>query len=92
MNTDPCPICSRPLGDVMVDRHHLVPKSRKGREQFPIHRICHRKIHSLFTEKELERTYNTWEALRAHPEIQKFIEWVGKKDPGYYSGSSSSKR
>ncbi len=88
---DLCPLCGRLLGNVAVDRHHLVPKSRKGREQFHIHKICHRKIHATFKEKELERTYNTWESLKAHPMISAFILWVQKKDPSFYDGSVSSK-
>ena len=28
--------------------------------------------------------YNTADKLRAHPEMQKFIKWVRKKDPEFY--------
>jgi hypothetical protein len=86
-----CPLCGRSLGEINIDRHHLVPKTFKGREQFAIHRICHRKIHATFTERELFKTYHTWEALRSHEEIRIFIAWVAKKDPGYYSGTVTSK-
>ena len=85
MTEDKCPLCGRVLGSLNVDRHHLVPKTFKGTEQFPIHKICHRKIHSVFTERELYKSFNTWEALKTHPELHSFIEWVGKKDPGFYS-------
>ena len=80
-----CPLCGRVLGSVNVDRHHLVPKTFKGTDQFPIHKVCHRKIHSVFTEKELYKSFSTWEALKAHPEIETFIAWVAKKEPGFYS-------
>lgn len=80
-----CPLCGRPLGTENIDRHHLVPRAFKGREQFPIHKICHRKIHSAFTEKELALRFNTWEALREHEEIRTFVEWVARKDPGFYT-------
>ncbi|MEM0968735.1 MAG: hypothetical protein AAF191_01535 [Verrucomicrobiota bacterium] len=78
----PCPLCGRDLlpGD-SVNEHHLIPKSLKGREKFPIHVICHSKIHSVFTERELRETYHTWERLRAHGEIQKFLSWVQKQPP-----------
>lgn len=92
MSDDTCPLCGRILGTVNVDRHHLMPKAFKGKEQFPIHKICHRKIHSVFTEKELMQAFHTWEALRAHAEIQTFIAWVARKDPGYYSRTSSTNR
>lgn len=82
-----CPLCGRPLGTENIDRHHLVPKSRKGRVQEPIHKICHRKIHATFTEKQLEKTYHTWESLRAEPAISEFVTWVQKKEPGYYDTS-----
>lgn len=77
-----CPLCNRPFGRTKGS-HHLIPKSRKGKETVAIHVLCHRQIHALFTEKELERSYNTIEKLRAHPEIQKFITWVSNKDPDF---------
>ena len=77
---------------MQIDRHHLVPKAFKGTEQFAIHKICHRKIHSVFTEKELFREFHTWDALKAHPEIQAFIEWVAKKEPGFYARTVSTNR
>ena len=63
----------------MVDEHHLVPKTFGGKETFTLHRICHRKIHATFTERELLNYYNTFERLRDHTEIQKFVAWVKKK-------------
>jgi len=81
----PCPLCGRPLGTEHVDRHHLIPKTFKGRDQYPIHKICHRKIHSAFTERELLQTYHTWEALRGHADIAAFILWVAKKPAGFYT-------
>jgi 5-methylcytosine-specific restriction endonuclease McrA len=96
MKIDPeeplCPLCGRPLGTVNVDRHHLVPRTYKGKEQFPIHRICHRKIHSVLTERELRDRYHTWEALREHEDIRAFIGWVAKKPAGYYSRTETAKR
>ena len=79
-----CPLCHRPLGLENIDRHHLVPKSRKGKVQEPIHKICHRKIHATYTEKELEKRFHTWDELRAQEPIKIFIEWVKDKDPGFY--------
>lgn len=89
---DKCPLCGRELGDVNIDRHHLIPKLKKGKDQYPIHRICHRKIHSVFTEAELANYYHTWDRLREHSDIQAFVTWVQKKDPGYYDGSKETAR
>lgn len=80
-----CPLCGRALGSVNIDRHHLVPRTFKGKEQFPIHKICHRKIHSELTERELLQAYHTWDALRGHEGIRSFIAWVANKPSGFYT-------
>src|SRR5262245_51938663 len=79
-----CPLCGRlmVLGP-SADEHHLVPKSKRGRDKFLVHRVCHTKIHATLTEKELADSYHTWEALREQPEIAAFIAWVQKKPPEY---------
>ncbi|MGH6815042.1 MAG: HNH endonuclease [Hyphomicrobiaceae bacterium] len=87
-----CPLSGRPLGAINVNRHHLVPKSRGGTERFAMHRICHRKIHATFTEKELRATFHTWANLRTHADIAKFVVWVRKKPPEYYDNSVRSRR
>lgn len=86
-----CPLCGRPLGTVNIDRHHLVPRTFKGREQFPVHKICHRKIHSVLSERELLQHYHSWEALRAHPDIATFIAWVARKPPGFYTSTATAR-
>jgi hypothetical protein len=85
-----CEICGRDLGTKSVDEHHLVPKTFKGKETVKLHKICHRKIHATFTEREMEKYYHTTERLREHEEIQKFTKWVSKKPPEYYSGSDET--
>jgi hypothetical protein len=92
MTENNCPLCGRSLGDVNVDRHHLIPKSFKGKEQFQVHKICHRKIHSVFTEKELLQNFHTWEALQNHPDIALFIEWVARKPSAFYTRTATSTR
>jgi len=82
--TSSCPLCGRPLvPGPSVDEHHLVPKSRRGREKFLVHRVCHTKIHATLSEKHLAAEYHTWEALRAHPQIASFIGWVQNKPPEF---------
>lgn len=81
-----CLICGRLLiPGKSINEHHLVPKTYKGTETITIHVVCHTKIHSVFSEKELATQYNTAEKLRAHPEMEKFIAWVRKKDPEFKS-------
>lgn len=77
---DPCPICLRP--NHHPSDHHLIPKSRKGKVTETICADCHRAIHAIFTNKELEREYSTVEALLAHEGFVKVVRFIAKQDPG----------
>ncbi len=80
----PCPICGRDMIDgPSVDRHHWVPRTEGGREMEPLHLVCHRMIHRLFSEKELASGYSDPAVLRDHPEIQRFVAWVRRQPPEY---------
>ena len=82
---DVCGLCGRPLvPGPTINRHHLIPKTYGGAETVWMHAICHSKIHSLFSERELRDHFHTFDALLAHEEIQKFVRWVRKKEPTYY--------
>ncbi len=74
-----CPLCERPIPPALRDAHHLIPKSRGGVATVVMHRACHRQIHALFTETELARHYASTEALKAHAEMGRFINWVKDK-------------
>lgn len=87
-----CPLCDRPVPASEADAHHLVPKSRGGTHTVMLHRICHRQVHALLTETELERTYSTIEALRSHPELARFLGWVKTKPDDFYERTRKSKR
>jgi hypothetical protein len=87
-----CPICERNIPNSQKDAHHLIPKSKGGKATQYLHRICHRQIHALFTETELAIQLNTASALRAHPEMEKFIKWVKTKPDSFYERTSKSIR
>ncbi|OYQ35003.1 restriction endonuclease [Niveispirillum lacus] len=79
-----CGLCGRPMiAGPSVEDHHLLPRSQGGKQTVPLHRVCHRKIHAELSEKELARGYTTLEALRAHPDIAAFIDWVARKPPEF---------
>lgn len=88
---DTCQLCLRPTTKAQRDKHHLIPKSRGGVETVILHKLCHQQIHALLTESQLERNFSTIEALRSHPEIAKFIEWVRNK-PAYLRAPIKSSR
>ncbi len=93
IESESCPLCGRPLvPGPWVNRHHVVPRSRGGREVFDIHTVCHDKIHALFSERELAQVYNTFEALLAHPDIQTFVSWVARKPPEFTTGHRQARR
>jgi hypothetical protein len=68
-------------------------RSIKGREQFAIHKIRHRKIHAAFPERELLHSYHTWDALKSSEEIR-FIGWVAntRRRPVEFAGSAENGR
>jgi hypothetical protein len=79
-----CPLCERVIPKSQRDAHHLVPKSKGGRQTEYLHRVCHRQIHALLTESQLARQYATVEALLAHPELQTFVAWVKTKPDDFF--------
>ncbi len=87
-----CPICEREIPPAQMDAHHLIPRSKGGRETQYLHRICHRQIHALFTETDLARRLNSADAIREHPQMQRFIEWVKNKPDGFYERVGKSSR
>lgn len=88
-----CPLCGRELTDgPSVNEHHLVPRSYRGRETIRMHRICHNKIHAVFTEQELARHYHTVDRILENEEIRKFVAWVRKKDAAYYDVHRAKRR
>lgn len=88
-----CPICDRDMWkNVFVDQHHFIPRCKGGRETKWVHKICHRKVHSVFSEKELAREYYDPIKIKSHPEMERFINWISKKDPGFYDFSVSHSR
>ena len=94
-NLPHCPLGLRPIPeDVPQSLHHLVPrlKGGKGGPTVLLHQICHNEIHATLTEVELARSYNTPEALRAHPRLAKFISWVGKRPPTFRSKTPGRRR
>ena len=86
-----CQLCGRLVSE--ITRHHLIPKTRhnnkRTRREFDrkdvrtrtigVCRPCHKNIHAVLSNKELERQCNTLQDLKAHPDINKFSRWVANK-------------
>ncbi len=87
-----CPLCERAVPAKHQDAHHLLPKSRGGVDTVVLHRLCHRQIHALFSLVELEREYASIEALRSHPDMARFIDWVRNKPDDFFERTRKSQR
>lgn len=74
----PCPLCGRP--NHRPSDHHLVPRARGGKtETATVCRDCHDAIHSMFSNKELERELSSVEALMAHEGFAKMIAFIARQ-------------
>ncbi len=71
-----CGLCDRVVQ--RLTRHHLVPRTRhknkRNKKTFDRQEI-HRTV-------DLEREHNTIETLKAHPDVERFVEWIRRKPPG----------
>ncbi|PAX08337.1 HNH endonuclease [Sphingomonas lenta] len=85
-----CALCGRPLG-AKVEWHHLVPKSEGGRVTAPVHPICHRTIHALVSNKDLAGEYADVDALRARPDVQRYLRWIADKPPDFHAPTRRSR-
>lgn len=83
-----CQLCKREI-EGRSSCHHLVPvlKGGKNGEKVKLHQVCHDKIHSLFTERELQIKYNTIERLLENDSVVTFVNWIHKKPNDFYDSS-----
>lgn len=93
-NGGECQLCHRRMS--VLTRHHLIPqtrhKNRRNKRDFDrvevktrivlLCRPCHSHVHVTLSNKELERDFNTLEALATHPDIAKFAHWISDKPAG----------
>lgn len=78
-----CVLCGRTMTSrEEAEKHHLIPRVKKGKETIRVCVDCGNQIHRLFTNVELKYTYNSLEALKQDPRMQKWIKWVRKRPFG----------
>ena len=86
-----CWLCERPF-ETLIEWHHPVPKSKKGRVTVPVHPICHRTIHANFTNAELARIGDDRDAILAREPVRKFVDWVAGKPPDFHAPTRTGPR
>ena len=57
-----------------------------------MHPICHRVLHAHFSNADLARHGHSPDALRAHPEIVKFLKWIAGKPPDFHAPTRRRRR
>lgn len=97
MDGERCGLCGRVVGEVTRHHllpksrtRKLKKKSRKRRGRdladaartVALCRPCHRNIHASVDNRELERGYDTLEALAAHPDVRRFTQRIQNKPHG----------
>jgi 5-methylcytosine-specific restriction endonuclease McrA len=72
-------------------RARKMKRRRKGRQELKLRNPdrtvvlcgpCHRNVHVSIENADLARGYDSVEALRDHPRVQRFTEWVKDKPHG----------
>lgn len=58
----------------------------------PVHPICHRTLHATFSNGELGRMGADLPALRAHPDIVRFLGWIAGKDLDFHAPTAKKRR
>lgn len=77
-----CALCEREVA--YVNRHHLIPRSEGGTitDTVELCLDCHHTLHRFYRNRTLSREFSTIEALRADPEIARYLAWVRKQRAG----------
>lgn len=87
-----CPICKRDVPNEYQEKHHLVPKCRKGKETITLCCNCGDMLHKIFTNKELEKEYNSLDKILSKREVKNWIKWVSKKNHSFSVCMKSKKK
>lgn len=74
-----CKYCNRDISEDLIEYHHLIPKSKKGKITVTACKSCHEFIHRTWTNKELRDIYNTVESVVSSEKYQKFLKWLIKQ-------------
>ena len=85
-----CPLCERPIPTrARSSLHHLTPKLKGGTQggTVRLHQVCHSAIHARHSEAEIARRLADVDALRADPEIARFVAWVRTKPDDFHAAT-----
>ncbi len=90
-----CVLCGRDIPPhARSSLHHLTPKLKGGARlgTVRLHQICHSAIHARYTEAEIARHLANPGALRADPELQRFVAWVQAKPNDFHAPTRAARK
>lgn len=67
--------------DVSTREHHIIPKSKGGKETVSSCETCESFIHKTWSHNELRDTYNNVKTILNNEKFQKFLKWRRKQSP-----------
>lgn len=75
-----CGLCARHIpSKVYAEWHHLVPRSKEGKDKVIVCVDCGNQIHLLFSNNELRDKYNTVEALLSEDRVRTYVAWIRRR-------------
>jgi hypothetical protein len=77
-----CRLCKRDVSDIYIQEHHLIPRSKGGKDVEKVCSDCHFQIHVLFNNNELRDFYYSIDKLLESEKIKHWTKWIRKKKIG----------
>jgi len=74
-----CSICKRDVEDTYIEKHHLIPKCKKGKDTIDVCKDCGDQMHQFFSVKEMQKKYNTLERILENEKVQNWVKWLSKR-------------
>lgn len=72
-----CVFCQRE--GVELCKHHIVPRSKGGKETVLSCKSCENFIHKTWSHKELLNKYNTVDSILSDEKFRTFLDWLKKQ-------------
>lgn len=74
-----CSICNRNTPKEFQEKHHLIPKSKGGKETIDVCVDCGDQLHTMFSLNELKKNLNTLDKIKNHDKMVSYIKFVRKR-------------
>ncbi len=80
-----CPICERNVLSTKMEIHHILPKSKGGKNENVLRlcATCHDVVHYLIPIEEIVK-YNTADKIKNKESMQKYLAWILTKKGASY--------